>query len=50
MSQAIAPNSPAKMAALSSTPSCTVLAMVAATAVPNTTNAAKLKKAAHTTA
>src|SRR5712691_59712 len=50
MSHAIAPTRPAKMTLLSNTPGFTVLAIVAATFVPNTRNATKLKKAAHTAA
>jgi len=51
MSQAIAPISPANTTASVKTfGSTTSLAMVAATLVPNTRNATKLKKAAHSTA
>lgn len=51
MSQATAPMSPAKITALVKTSGCTTsLAIVAATSVPKTRNATKLKKAAQTTA
>ena len=46
----MAPTRPAKITPLLKTPGFTVFAIVAATLVPKTRNAAKLKNAAHATA